>query len=50
MDRTHMAEKRNAYSVLVANVKEKDHLEDPGTEGRIKLKCILNTVGRSELD
>jgi hypothetical protein len=30
-----MEERRGAYSVLAGNLREKDHLEDSGLEGRI---------------
>jgi hypothetical protein len=37
-----MAEKRNAYRVLVGgNLKEGDHFEDLGVDGRITLKIYL---------
>jgi len=32
------------------SVKQKDHLEDSGTEGRIKLKLILHVMGMSGVD
>jgi hypothetical protein len=34
----HMGKKRNAYRFLVRNVKEGEHLEDPGICGKIILK------------
>jgi hypothetical protein len=36
-----MGEKRGAYKVLVGKSQKKDHLEDPGIEGRIILKCFF---------
>ena len=33
-----MGERRGAYRVLVGNLREKDHLEDPGVYGRLILK------------
>jgi hypothetical protein len=33
-----MGERRGIYSVLVGNLRERDHLEDPGIDGRIILK------------
>jgi hypothetical protein len=36
-----MGEDRNAYKVLVRSPKKRDHLENPGTDGRI-LKGVLN--------
>jgi hypothetical protein len=37
-----MREMRNAYKVSVANSEGRYNLEDPGTDGRIILICILN--------
>jgi hypothetical protein len=34
-------EEINAYSILVANLKGRDHLEDVGVDGRIILERIL---------
>jgi hypothetical protein len=46
-----MEESRGAYRVLVGNLREGDHLEDPGIDGRIILKCVLaNWVGGHRLD
>jgi hypothetical protein len=33
-----MGERRGAYRALVVNLREGDHLEDPGVDGRIILK------------
>jgi len=37
---TH-GERRGAYRVLVGNLREGDHLEDPGVDERIILKWIF---------
>jgi hypothetical protein len=34
----HMSEGRGAYRILVVDLREGDHLEDPGVDGRIILK------------
>jgi hypothetical protein len=31
----------NVAKVLINNLEERDRFEDPGTDGRIILKCIL---------
>jgi len=36
-----MGERRDVYRVLVGNLKERDHLEDPGGDGRIILRWIF---------
>jgi hypothetical protein len=36
-----MGEGRGAYRVLVGDLREGDHLEDPGLDGRIILKWIF---------
>jgi hypothetical protein len=36
-----MGEGRGAYRILVRNLREGDHLEDPGVDGRIILKLIF---------
>jgi hypothetical protein len=36
-----VGERREAYRVLEGNVREGDHLEDPGVDGRIILKLIF---------
>jgi hypothetical protein len=33
-----MGEGRGLYNVVVGKREEKEHLEDPGTDGRIKLR------------
>jgi hypothetical protein len=35
---THMGERRGVYRVLLGNLKERDHLGDPGIDGRIILR------------
>ena len=37
-----VGKKRNAYKYLVGNLKERNHLEDIGVDGRITLKRTLN--------
>ena len=37
----HMGERRGAYRVLVGSLRERDHLEDTGVDGRIIFKCIF---------
>jgi hypothetical protein len=36
-----MREMRNEYKILVANLRGRDHLEDPGVDVRIILEWIL---------
>jgi hypothetical protein len=36
-----MGEKRGAYRILVGDLREGDHLGDPGVDGRISLKWIF---------
>ena len=36
-----MGERRGVYRVLVGNLRERDHLEDPGVDGRIIFRCIF---------
>jgi hypothetical protein len=38
-------ERRGTFKILVGNWKERGHLEDPGVDGRIVLKWILNSFG-----
>jgi len=32
---------RGVYRVLVGNLRERNHLRDPGVDGRIILRCIF---------
>jgi hypothetical protein len=41
-----IGEMRNAFKILVDNLKGRDHLEDLAVDGRIILKWILNKWGR----
>jgi hypothetical protein len=36
-----MGDRRGAYRVLVGNLREREHLEDQGIDGRIILKWIF---------
>jgi hypothetical protein len=36
-----MGERRDVYRVWWGNLWERDHLGDPGTDGRIILRCIF---------
>jgi hypothetical protein len=36
-----MGDRRGAYSVLVENLKERGHLENPGVDGMIIFRWIL---------
>jgi hypothetical protein len=36
-----MGERRGVYRVLVGNLKERDHLGDPGVNGRIILRWVF---------
>jgi len=36
-----MGERRGVYMVLVGNLKERDHMGDPGVHGRIILRWIF---------
>ena len=37
-------ERRGVYRVLVGNLRERDHLEDPGADGRIILRWIFRKL------
>ena len=36
-----MDERRGTYKVMVGNMRERDHLEEPGVDGRIILRWIF---------
>jgi len=40
-----MGERRGVYRVLVGNLRERNHLEDPGLDGRIVLRWIFRQWG-----
>jgi hypothetical protein len=40
-----MGKRRGAYGVLVGNLREGDHMEESGINGRILLKWDLREVG-----
>jgi hypothetical protein len=40
-DVAHMGERRGAYRVSWGNLREREHLEDPGIDGRIILRWIF---------
>jgi len=46
----HMGERRDVYSVLVRNLRERDHLGDPGVDGRIVLRWIFKKWGVGVMD
>jgi len=46
-----MGERRGVYRVMVGNLRERDHLEDPGVDGRTILRWIFGKwVGGHGLD
>jgi hypothetical protein len=38
---SRMGERRGVYRVVVGNLRERDHLEDPGLDGRTVLKWFF---------
>jgi hypothetical protein len=40
-----MTDRRGPYSVLLGNVRVRDHLKDLGVDGRIILKWVLKKLG-----
>jgi len=36
-----MGDRRGVYRVWWGNLRERDHLGDPGVDGRIRLRCIF---------
>jgi hypothetical protein len=45
-----MREGRGLYSVLWGNLRERNHLGDPGVDGRIILRWILRKYGSSGMN
>jgi hypothetical protein len=43
-----MGKSRAAYRVLVGNLREGDHLEDSGVDGRITLKWNFERLGKMQ--
>jgi len=43
-------ERSGVYGVLVGNLRERDHLEDPVVDGRIIIKMDLQEVGCGGMD
>jgi hypothetical protein len=39
-----VGKRRDLYRVLVGNLRERDHLEDPGLDGRIILRWIFRKL------
>jgi hypothetical protein len=37
-----MGEERGVYRIWWVNLKKTDHMEDPGVDGRIILRCIFS--------
>ena len=44
-----MGERRDLYRFLVGKLRERDHLEDPGIDGRIILKKDIQEVGCGDM-
>jgi len=42
-----MGERRGVFRVLVGNLRERDHFEDPGVDGRIILRWIFRKWDRA---
>jgi hypothetical protein len=40
-----MRERKDANNILMGDLRERDHLEDSGVDGRIILKCIFKIGG-----
>ena len=38
----HVGDRRSAYRVLLGDLRERDHLEDPDLDGNFILKCIFS--------
>jgi hypothetical protein len=45
-----MGERRGAYRTLVGKLREGDHLEDPGVDGRIILKWVFERLDEGGTD
>jgi hypothetical protein len=45
-----MGERRGVYRVLMGNLKERDHLGDPGMDGSINIEMDVQEVGCGIMD
>jgi len=47
---TRMGDRTGVHRILLGNLREKDHLEHPGVDGRIILIMYLQVVGCGDMD
>jgi hypothetical protein len=45
-----MGDRTGVHRILLGNLREKDHLEHPGVDGRIILIMYLQVVGCGDMD